>query len=370
MSRFDDVWRRAGDQRRHVRRIGGHAARGDGAGTAQRRSGAGSAVAPHAVSRQLRQPDLRRGPRVAFRTTAAEERRQARRPRSANWPTSGWTSCSRRGASISPRTTAASSRPRWCANWSVCRVELASDVLATVNAGSLAKPGDGVDTANARPGFLEYLTPIVVRRRAEGADGSDADRRRADQLPVAGRLGVVRRRGRHADARSVHRRHRDGAEDRRPRAVGAVQATRPAGRRPRRPRRNVPVAREEMIRFCAPAQWFARTVRKPFTIHDTTINPGQRIITLLASAGPRRTRVRRPRRVHLEPADRALARVRPRPALLPRRAPGPPRDRHHGHRVAQAGARTSTSITEAAWRPPSSFQWGWNSIPVEVPVEV
>ena len=47
---------------------------------------------------------------------------------------------------------------------------------------------------------------------------------------------------------------------------------------------NVPVAREEMIRYCAPAQWFARTVRKPFTIHDTTIEPGQRIITLLASA--------------------------------------------------------------------------------------
>ena len=46
----------------------------------------------------------------------------------------------------------------------------------------------------------------------------------------------------------------------------------------------MPVAREEMIRYCAPAQWFARTARKPFTIHDTTIEPGQRIITLLASA--------------------------------------------------------------------------------------
>src|SRR5699024_6681083 len=43
-------------------------------------------------------------------------------------------------------------------------------------------------------------------------------------------------------------------------------------------------AREEMIRYCAPAQWFARTARKPFTLHDTTIEPGQRIITLLASA--------------------------------------------------------------------------------------
>src|SRR3984885_10035985 len=50
------------------------------------------------------------------------------------------------------------------------------------------------------------------------------------------------------------------------------------------PAANVPVAREEMIRYCAPAQWFARSARKPFTIHDTTTEPGQPIITLLASA--------------------------------------------------------------------------------------
>ena len=47
----------------------------------------------------------------------------------------------------------------------------AADVLATVNAGSLAEPGSGVEVANARPGYLEYLVPIVERRRA-GA-GSD-----------------------------------------------------------------------------------------------------------------------------------------------------------------------------------------------------
>src|SRR6201999_1842604 len=47
---------------------------------------------------------------------------------------------------------------------------------------------------------------------------------------------------------------------------------------------NVPVAREETIRYCAPAQWFARTARRAFTIHGTVIEPGQRIITLLASA--------------------------------------------------------------------------------------
>ena len=49
-------------------------------------------------------------------------------------------------------------------------VDLAADVLATVNAGSLAEPGSGVEVANARPGYLEYLVPIIERRRAD-ADG-------------------------------------------------------------------------------------------------------------------------------------------------------------------------------------------------------
>jgi cytochrome P450 len=57
--------------------------------------------------------------------------------------------------------------------------DLAPEVLATVNAGSLAEPGSGVEVANARPGYLEYLVPIVARRRAEGADG---------ELPVADNL--------------------------------------------------------------------------------------------------------------------------------------------------------------------------------------
>src|SRR5882757_11174216 len=39
-----------------------------------------------------------------------------------------------------------------------------------------------------------------------------------------------------------------------------------------------------MLRYCAPAQWFARTARKPFSIHGETIEPGQRVIALLASA--------------------------------------------------------------------------------------
>ena len=58
-------------------------------------------------------------------------------------------------------------------------VDLALDVLATVNAGSLAQPGSGVEVGNARPGYLEYLVPIVRRRRADSADGG---------LPIADKL--------------------------------------------------------------------------------------------------------------------------------------------------------------------------------------
>ena len=131
---------------------------------------------------------------------------------------------------------------------------------------------------------------------------------------------------------------------------------------------NVPRAREEMIRYCAPAQWFARTVRKPYTIHDTTIEPGQRIITLLASAN-------RDEREYADPDefiwDRRIER------LL---AFG--RGQHFCLGVHLARLEITIMVSEwlkrvpdyrilgeTASRPPSSFQWGWNNVPVEVQVE-
>jgi cytochrome P450 len=128
---------------------------------------------------------------------------------------------------------------------------------------------------------------------------------------------------------------------------------------------NVPVAREEMIRYCAPAQWFARTTRKPFTIHETTITPGQRIITLLASAN-------RDEREYPEPDEF----IWNRPI---RRSLAFGRGQHFciGYHLA----RLEIDVLLAEWlrrvpdyaiqhdaatRLPSSFQWGWNNIPVEV----
>lgn len=243
-------------------------------------------------------------------------------------------------------------------------VDLASEVLATVNAGSLAQPGSGVEVANARPGYLEYLIPIVQGRRAN-ADG---------ELPIADNLIGYRL----PDGSSFNEMEAavqmlgvfiGGTETvpkivahglwelgKRPEQMAAVRADLDA---------NVPVAREEMIRFCAPAQWFARTVRKPFTIGDTTIRPGQRIITLLASAN-------RDEREYPDPDD--FVWDRPIQRLL---AFG--RGQHFCLGVHLARLEIAIMVSEwlkrvpdfrvlsgAASRPPSSFQWGWNNLPVEV----
>ena len=244
-------------------------------------------------------------------------------------------------------------------------VDLAPEVLATVNAGSLAQPGSGVEVANARPGYLEYLTPIVQRRRAGASDGElpIVDGLLGYRLPdgsaftdmeaAVQMLGVFI-----GGTETVPKIVAHGLWElgRRPDQMAAVRADLDA---------NVPVAREEMIRYCAPAQWFARTVRKPFTIHGTTIKPGQRIITLLASAN-------RDEREYTDPDE--FIWNRPIERLL---AFG--RGQHFCLGVHLARLEIAIMVTEwlkrvpdwrivseAASRPPSSFQWGWNNIPVEV----
>ena len=244
-------------------------------------------------------------------------------------------------------------------------VELAPEVLATVNAGSLAEPGSGVEVANARPGYLEYLVPIVAGRRDGGSDGDFpiADNLLAYRLPdgtafsdmeaAVQMLGVFI-----GGTETVPKIVAHGLWElgRRPDQMAAVRADVDT---------NVPRAREEMIRYCAPAQWFARTLRKPFTIHDTTMNPGQRIITLLASANRDEREYADPDEfVWDRPIERLLAFGRGQHFCL-------------GVHLARLEIAILVSewlkrvpdyriIGEAASRPPSSFQWGWNNIPVEV----
>ena len=244
-------------------------------------------------------------------------------------------------------------------------VELAPEVLATVNAGSLAEPGSGVEVANARPGYLEYLVPIVERRRNGGSGGElpVADNLLAYRLPdgsgfsdmeaAVQMLGIFI-----GGTETVPKIVAHGLWElgRRPDQMVAVRADIET---------NVPKAREEMIRYCAPAQWFARTLRKPFTIHDTTIKPGQRIITLLASANRDEREYADPDEfVWDRPIERLLAFGRGQHFCL-------------GVHLARLEIAIMVSewlkrvpeyriVSESASRPPSSFQWGWNNIPVEV----
>ncbi|MGA5465041.1 cytochrome P450 [Mycobacterium sp. NPDC050041] len=243
-------------------------------------------------------------------------------------------------------------------------VEQAADVLATVNAGSLAQPGSGVEVADARPGYLEYLAPVVQRRRADlGEAVPIVDNLLGHTLPDGSRftdmeaavqmLGVFIGGTETVPKIVAHGLWELGS---RPEQMAAVRAD---------PDANVPTAREEMIRYCAPAQWFARTLRKPFTLHGTTIEPGQRVITLLASA-------KFDEREYPDPEafvwDRRVER------LL---AFG--RGQHFCLGVHLARLEITILVQEwlrrvpdfhidaaRAFRPPSSFQWGWNNVPVEV----
>lgn len=242
--------------------------------------------------------------------------------------------------------------------------DLAPQVLAAVNAGSLAEAGVGVDTAAARPNYLEFLVPVVRGRRAQPkgdlpvVDGLLGyrlpDGSALDDVEVATQMLCIFIGGTETVPKIVA--HGLWELSQRPDQLAAVRAD-PAG--------NVAVAREEMIRYCAPAQWFARTARKPFTIHGETIRPGQRIITLLASAS-------RDEREYPEPDEF----IWNRPI---RRSLAFGRGQHFciGYHLA----RLEVAVLVQEWlrrvpdfairsqdatRLPSSFQWGWNKIPVEV----
>ena len=241
-------------------------------------------------------------------------------------------------------------------------VELAADVLATVNAGSLAKPGSGVEVANARPGYLEYLVPLVQRSRA-GDDlpiaSNLVDYRLPDGSPLTDieaatqMLGIFIGGTETVPKIVAHGLWELGLHSDQ---MAAVRSDIDA---------NVPRAREEMIRFCAPAQWFARTVREPYTIHGTTVAPGQRIVTLLASAN-------RDEREYYDPDEFLWDRTIERMLAFGR-------GQHFclGVHLARLEITIMVSewlkrvpeyriISESASRPPSSFQWGWNHVPVEV----
>ncbi|HLN16941.1 MAG TPA: cytochrome P450 [Acidimicrobiales bacterium] len=128
---------------------------------------------------------------------------------------------------------------------------------------------------------------------------------------------------------------------------------------------NCAVAFEEMLRFCAPAQWFTRTVKRPITMAGEELGAGHRIFPLLMSANrderefddPDTFLWDRPIARHLAFGQGQsfcvgthLARLEGRILLeeLLARAPEYEIDLDH------------------ALRPPSSFQWGYRTVPLVV----
>ncbi len=128
---------------------------------------------------------------------------------------------------------------------------------------------------------------------------------------------------------------------------------------------NCATAFEEMLRYCAPAQWFSRTVRKPITVAGKELGVGHRIFPLLMSAN-------RDDREFEDPDvfrwDRKITR---------HLAFGQGQGFCVGSHVARLEGKILLDELLArvpeyeididhARRPPSSFQWGWRSVPLVV----
>ena len=128
---------------------------------------------------------------------------------------------------------------------------------------------------------------------------------------------------------------------------------------------NCATAFEEMLRFCAPAQWFTRQVKKPIVIAGKELSVGHRIFPLLMSGNRDEREFEDPDRFRW---DRAVKR---------HLAFGQGQGFCIGNHVARLEGRILLEELlarvpdyeidiEHAVRPPSSFQWGWRTVPMVV----
>jgi cytochrome P450 len=127
---------------------------------------------------------------------------------------------------------------------------------------------------------------------------------------------------------------------------------------------NVATARDEFVRFCAPAQWFLRTVREPTRVAGTPMHPGQRVMCLVASAARDEREYPAAEEFHWDRRiERSVSFGRGQHFCIG----------YHLARleVAILAEEFLTAVEDyeidaaAAVRHPSSFQWGWTQLPVE-----
>lgn len=241
----------------------------------------------------------------------------------------------------------------------------APEVLGLVNSLSQTDPDKGgTDVATTVARCVEILVEYVARRRAAGADGSVplidglvtlgyykrplTDEEVATQLVCAfiGGTETVPKVTAHGLMELNDR----------PEQMAAVRADLKA---------NVRVAVEEMIRYCAPAQWFARTAHKDVRVAGADIRRGQRIMVLFGSAA------RDP--AEFDQPDEFIWN-RPIPRVLsfgtgPHFCIGIHIARLELQVLVETFLRRVGQFSfdmDSAVRLPSSFQWGWNNLPVVI----
>lgn len=241
----------------------------------------------------------------------------------------------------------------------------AKAVLDLVNALTATDPEKGgVDLGKLVEDLVGFIQPAVEERRDAGADGS---------VPLVDGMLNYRLDGRALTMREVSMQLVSvfvGATETVPKvtAAGLLELSEHPDQLTEIRRdlaANVPKAAEEILRFCAPAQWFARTAHKAVTVAGQPIRPGQRVMVLFGSAA-------RDEREFADPDafvwNRDIARVLSFGF-----------GQHHCVGLHLARLELRVLITEflrrvprfrfdmdKAVRLPSSFQWGWNSLTVDV----
>lgn len=241
----------------------------------------------------------------------------------------------------------------------------AADVLQLVNDLSRTdKEGGASDVPTIIGTCVAMMIETIAQRREAGADGSnllidglirlDAYGRPLSDVEVATQLVCAFVGG----TETVPKIAAHGLMElaRHPDQLAEVRADLAA---------NVPVVVEEMIRFCAPAQWFARTAHRDVTVAGVDVRKGQRVIALFGSAARDEAEFDEPDRFIW---NRRIERVLSFGAG-PHYCIGIHLARLELRLLVETFLRRVASFSfdmDKSVRLPSSFQWGWNSLPVIV----
>jgi cytochrome P450 len=239
----------------------------------------------------------------------------------------------------------------------------AREVLDMVNSMSRTdETGGGIDVPTMMARYAAIIGECVVRRRAAGADSSyplidglihlDHFGRELTDEEVAGQLVCVFVGGTETAPKIAAHGLMELANA--PDQMAEVRADLA---------KNVPKAVEEMIRFCAPAQWFSRTAHRDVEVAGANIRKGQRIIVLFGSAKWDEAEFDAPQHFRW---DRPIRRVL---------SFGTGQHYCFGIHLARLELKIMVETflrrvgsysfdMDSAVRYPSSFQWGWNSLPV------